>query len=328
MEEALKAATRGGPTPLTFPTSVVNPALSSLPFTSFPHPAGSTAAAAESTVHLQLTRPARRLFVGNLPSAAGLSEGQLSVFFTLTAQSLGIATPQPVLSSWLSTDAAYGFVEFRSVLDATRVLEGLDRAPVQMLGRPLRVARPADYQPPPPQLLNFIAAAPPSLLSLLPNIPLTLHPNATVQSPVPPVPSQVVQLLSSVAAPSSAPTTSSLPSSLPPTSSVSSFPAVPPSRVLLLLHLVTAADLLAEDWDDLVEDIRVEVERFGQLKQLLIPRGQDFGADVLGRTFLHYEQLEEAQRAKKALHGRAFSGRTIDAREYDEDAFIRGELSL
>ena len=323
MEEALKAATRSGP-----PLSLLIPFLPSTPFSPFPFPAVSSPASAEASLHLQLTRSARRLFVGNLPSAAGLSEAQLTVFFTLTAQSLGIITPQPVLSSWLSADAAYGFVEFRAVLDATQLLAALEKAPVQMMGRVLRVARPADYQPPPPALLHFEAAAPLHLLTAMHSLPFTLQPNAPQQSAALSLPPQVAQLLSSVVAPASSTTCTEPSPLLASSSNVSAPPTPPPSRVLLLLYLVTPADLDADDWEELVADIRQEVEQYGELQRLLIPRGEGVDANVLGRTFLHYQRLDAAQRAKQALHGRAFSGRTIDAREYDEAAFARGDLSL
>jgi hypothetical protein len=102
----------------------------------------------------QLTKQARRLYVGNLPVGAGLTEQGLTEYFSQAAVQLGIKTPQPVLSSWLSQEGTFCFVEFRSVQDCTfavGLLQGLTLG-----GRALRIGRPADYKPPPPALENYV----------------------------------------------------------------------------------------------------------------------------------------------------------------------------
>ena len=102
----------------------------------------------------QLTRPARRLYVGNLPVGFGLNEQILSEFFSQCCRGLGIKTLNPVLSVWLNVDQTFGFIEFRSVQDATLALtlfEGLTLG-----GRQLRFGRPADYAPAQPHLKNYI----------------------------------------------------------------------------------------------------------------------------------------------------------------------------
>lgn len=55
----------------------------------------------------QLTRLARRLYVGNLPIGVGLTESIITEFFNATVKSLGIATPNPILSSWLSSEGTF-----------------------------------------------------------------------------------------------------------------------------------------------------------------------------------------------------------------------------
>jgi len=127
-----------------------------------------TATAAASLVHLpgmrsltaigginpQMTRPARRLYVGNLPCGMGLNEQILCEFFGQCCKGLGIATPNPVLSVWLNGEQTFGFIEFRSVEDtnlALQLFEGL-----QLGGRQLRFGRPVDYKEPPENLKEYV----------------------------------------------------------------------------------------------------------------------------------------------------------------------------
>merc|ERR1712130_297535 len=67
----------------------------------------------------QLTQQARKLYVGNLPVGIAINEQMLTEFFNSTVTRLGITTPNPVLSSWRSSEGTFCFVEFRSVQDTT-----------------------------------------------------------------------------------------------------------------------------------------------------------------------------------------------------------------
>jgi len=55
----------------------------------------------------QLTRQARRLYCGNLPVGMGLTESILAEFFNATVRSLGVQTPNPVLSTWMSSEGTF-----------------------------------------------------------------------------------------------------------------------------------------------------------------------------------------------------------------------------
>lgn len=318
--------------------------------------------------------------MGNLPAGSGLTDVQMSHFFTLTAQSLGVVTPQPILSSWLSNDGNFGFVEFRAVQDTTRVTTQLEQTGLAMGGRQLRIGRPAEsgnsrphthththaingvlllpssrlsgadacscplcclllfsYHPPPPALLNFVVGIP--LGVILPDVPATnptFNANSTAPStstnqlhPTVPslltssldvtsqaaLPSQVTQLLSSLAPPPPPPP-----------------PASPPSRVVLLLNLLSEDDLKGDDEDDyqdLVADIRDEVIKYGAIDRCVVPRGEKDGTDAqaMGRVFIQYTTLEAAETARGALQGRIFSGRQIEAHYYPETALNEGQLT-
>jgi len=108
----------------------------------------------------QATRQCRRLYVGNLPVGIGLNEKVLLEFFNTNVTSLGVKTPNPVLSVWLQTEGTFCFVEFRSVADTTNCMSLLQG--ITLGGRQLRVGRPAgDYKPPPPGLENYVVGFPP-----------------------------------------------------------------------------------------------------------------------------------------------------------------------
>jgi len=65
--------------------------------------------------------------------------------------------------------------------------------------------------------------------------------------------------------------------------------------------------------------------KYGSLQDLKIPRPPEPGA---GRVFLVYADGVGAQQAIMQLHGRQFSGRSIQGRLYDEQAFRSGVLTL
>jgi splicing factor U2AF subunit len=107
----------------------------------------------------EVTRQARRLYVGNLPPASqGLTERQLLDFFTLACAAVGITTPLPVLSVWLAPEGTYCFIELRGVADAAHAVVALNG--LVLFGRQLRVLRPAEYQKPPDSVRSYLVPLP------------------------------------------------------------------------------------------------------------------------------------------------------------------------
>lgn len=100
-----------------------------------------------------MTRRARRLHVGNLPP--GLSGDALKELFNTTMQAAKLALDEnPCVNDvHMSADNKFGFVEFRSGTETNSAL-ALDG--MQLLGKPLRVSRPNDYQEAPAQLMNVL----------------------------------------------------------------------------------------------------------------------------------------------------------------------------
>lgn len=95
-------------------------------------------------------------------------------------------------------------------------------------------------------------------------------------------------------------------------------------QVLLLTNMVTAEDVNNDDeYADLVADIRSECSNFGALVNVVLPRGEEKG---VGLVFLEYDDSGGAEKAKKALDGRAFASNKIQATFYDVDKYLAGDF--
>jgi splicing factor U2AF subunit len=102
----------------------------------------------------------------------------------------------------------------------------------------------------------------------------------------------------------------------------------PPTRIVELRNMVTRQDLADDgDYADIVEDTQQECSQFGQLVRVVIPRGGAAGAGPGGdpRVYLEYSTPGDAASAVRALQGRTFDGRQVQASYYDEDKFSRQE---
>ncbi|KAM5351756.1 hypothetical protein ACJ41O_004479 [Fusarium nematophilum] len=95
------------------------------------------------------------------------------------------------------------------------------------------------------------------------------------------------------------------------------------SRVLQLLNMVTAEELL--DNDD-YEDVREECSKFGNVIDLKIPRptGGSRQSAGVGKIFVKYENPEDTTKALKALAGRKFADRTVVTTYFPEENFDVG----
>ncbi|KAL6757477.1 hypothetical protein V8C86DRAFT_2623885 [Haematococcus lacustris] len=95
-----------------------------------------------SSSNLQVTRHARRVYVGGLPLS--LSELQLTAFMNHVMVAAGAATQpgSPVISVFMNMAKRFAFVEFRNVEEASNAM-ALDGIMCQ--GEVLKVRRPHDY---------------------------------------------------------------------------------------------------------------------------------------------------------------------------------------
>lgn len=262
--------------------------------------------AASEGANAQITRPARKLYVGNLPTNMGLTEKMLVQFFTACLSGLGIRTELAIMSAWINGDQTFAFIECRSVQDATLALTLCDG--LTLGGRQLRFGRPVDYKLPSKHLLCYCVGGPEPVGET--NVPYTM-PNVE----------------EGTAAYHLAKALMKQETGADPAATVL-IPAAPKSnksRVLCLENCVTEAMIgKNEDYIDIIEDIREECETFGKLLQVIIPRR---GADPCGfnRVFLRYEKQSGADKCRLKVNNREFGDTVVKCSYFSEATFKEGE---
>ncbi|XP_052198638.1 splicing factor U2af large subunit B isoform X3 [Diospyros lotus] len=105
-------------------------------------------------------------------------------------------------------------------------------------------------------------------------------------------------------------------------------PAALATKVLCLTQVVNADELKDdEDYEDILEDMRMECGKFGTLANLVIPRPSPNGEPTpgVGKVFLEYVDVESATKARQGLHGRKFGGNQVVAVFYPENKFAQGD---
>ncbi|KAL3673425.1 hypothetical protein V7S43_001137 [Phytophthora oleae] len=109
---------------------------------------------------------------------------------------------------------------------------------------------------------------------------------------------------------------------------IPSLPLGTPSRVIVLLNMVTPEELEdEEEYADILDDIKGECERFGAVPSLLLPRLRDGVPSAVGKVFVEFGDVQAAQSAATELHGRGFSNRTVAVEYMDEGKYARRELA-
>jgi len=101
-----------------------------------------------------------------------------------------------------------------------------------------------------------------------------------------------------------------------------------PTEVLCLLNMVVPEELVdEEEYEDILEDIREECGRFGEVRSIEIPRPVP-GVDVpgCGKVFIEFGSSMECQKAQHALTGRKFSNRVVVTSYFDPDKYHRREF--
>ncbi|GJN25620.1 hypothetical protein PR202_gb13468 [Eleusine coracana subsp. coracana] len=101
-----------------------------------------------------------------------------------------------------------------------------------------------------------------------------------------------------------------------------------PTKVVCLTQVVTADELRDdEEYEDIIEDMREEGRKYGNLVKVVIPRPDPSGAPVagVGKVFLEYADVDGSTRAKTGMHGRKFGGNQVIAVFYPENKFAAEE---
>lgn len=88
-------------------------------------------------------------------------------------------------------------------------------------------------------------------------------------------------------------------------------------RVVKLVQAVTMEELQDDDeYEDILEDMREEMNTFGQVDALHIPRPPQDGTDPppgVGKIIIEFSDSDDALKARNKLHGRKFGGRVVEA---------------
>ncbi|XP_016146697.1 splicing factor U2AF 65 kDa subunit-like [Sinocyclocheilus grahami] len=117
----------------------------------------------------QMTRQARRLYVGNIPF--GITEESMMDFFNAQMRLGGLtqAPGNPILAVQINQDKNFAFLEFRSVDETTQAM-AFDGIIFQ--GQSLKIRRPHDYQPLPGMSENPSVYVPGVVSTVVPD---TIH---------------------------------------------------------------------------------------------------------------------------------------------------------
>lgn len=120
------------------------------------------------------------------------------------------------------------------------------------------------------------------------------------------------------------------------------------ARILLMLNMVTAEDLIEDDeYGDLYEDVKEETSKYGEVEDLRIPRpakkdkakwgeSQLTAAEAarvdeaagVGRVYVKYKTTEGSNNALNSLAGRSFAGRSIIATLLSEESQTTPPLNI
>lgn len=93
------------------------------------------------------------------------------------------------------------------------------------------------------------------------------------------------------------------------------------TRVVELQNVVTEQELADdEEYREVVEDTEEEARKFGALQKVVVPRPGAAKADGVGRVYLVFVEVKDAEKAFAAMNGREFDGRTVSAAYVGEEA--------
>lgn len=101
-----------------------------------------------------------------------------------------------------------------------------------------------------------------------------------------------------------------------------------PTEVLCLMNMVTPEELQDdEEYDEILDDVREECGKYGQVKSLEIPRPiQGVEVPGCGKIFVEFSSTVDCQKAQQALTGRKFANRVVVTAYFDLDKYHRREF--
>uniref|UniRef100_A0AAV1VBS4 RRM domain-containing protein n=1 Tax=Peronospora matthiolae TaxID=2874970 RepID=A0AAV1VBS4_9STRA len=229
-------------------------------------------------------KPARELYVGNLPP--NVTGAQLQEFLSTIIQQVGLTVQpgNPIINTWISTDGHFAFCEMRSVEECNLALL-LNQ--LSLLGQPLKFGRPRSFMGPPQPMPQIPARA----QTALTNLGCTPNPAWFAQPSIPSMtgitadmttlPGATLGVVSEMQAVVAGSTT-----------------ANKSSQQLVMSNIPV---VLAEN---LVKEL---VEPFGALKSFTLVKDAATGAST-GSAVFEYEDENVAAQAVKGLNGLSIGG--------------------
>eukprot|EP00042_Codosiga_hollandica_P034923 m.252271 g.252271 ORF g.252271 m.252271 type:complete len:107 (+) comp54519_c0_seq3:1195-1515(+) len=78
---------------------------------------------------------------------------------------------------------------------------------------------------------------------------------------------------------------------------------------------------------DILDDIREECRKYGNVESLQIPRPlPDLDVPGVGKVFVEFSSVDSAMTAAKAIGGRTFAGRVTISSYLDESKYFAGQF--
>lgn len=263
-----------------------------------------------------LTRRARRLHVGNLPLGVGLTGEMLKQFFNAALVSANLHDTSkegdPVMDAMLGTEGKFGFVEFRTIAEATSCM-ALNN--IELGGKQLRIERPRDYAPMPDSMTEDLKAA-----GVLGNTSVAPEGKDLLTGGGGALPSA----LSSSGQPLALTMKAGEAAALPPLEVEAATP------VLVLRNMINKDDASQpEEMADILEDTKIECGKHGQVLACVSPQlgtggppGSGYEVhDVELRVFVRFAATEASIACAKELHGKQFDGKAVCASFLSEATF-------
>lgn len=110
------------------------------------------------------------------------------------------------------------------------------------------------------------------------------------------------------------------------------------SPVVCLKNILSEDDLKDDAlFNELYEDIKFELEKFGPVNSMIIPRHSDistpgaptsknYSKNSLGQVYIEYKDISGAFGAYNLMNGKIFNNKALDIIFYDKDAFKNSSL--
>ncbi|XP_061081123.1 splicing factor U2AF 65 kDa subunit-like isoform X2 [Conger conger] len=299
----------------------------------------------------QMTRQARRLYVGNIPF--GVTEESMADFFNAQMRLAGLsqAPSNPVLAVQINQDKNFAFLEFRSVDETTQamafdgiIFQGVVSTVVPDSPHKLFIGGLPNYLNDDQVKELLTSFGPLKAFNLVKDSATSLSKgyafceyvdiSATDQAVAGLNGMQLgdkklIVQRASVGAKNANPTCIM---ETPVTLQVPGLQGLQtsgvPTEVLCLLNMVMPEELVDdEDYEEILEDIREECCKYGNVRSVEIPRPVD-GVEVpgCGKIFVEYVSAADCQKAMQALTGRKFANRVVVTKYYDPDMYHRHEF--